>query len=66
MKFSNPAQIVDAKELSQVQKLSLLRQWEQDLRAQMTASREGMGPSSPNPVPELLREVRELLRNLEG
>jgi len=64
MKFSNPAQIMDAGELTREQKVTFLKQWEQDLREQMTASREGMRPPTPNPVPELLREVRELLRKM--
>jgi hypothetical protein len=62
--FGRPDEIGSATNLSREQKIKLLRDWEQDLRQQMTASREGMEPIEPNPVPELLRAVLVQLRDL--
>jgi len=62
--FGSPSEIGAATNLSLEQKVKLLREWEQDLRQQMTASREGMEPPEPNPVPELLRAVLVQLRDL--
>lgn len=61
--FASPSEIAAA-HLSPQQKIYLLRQWEQDLKQQMTASREGMTPPDPNRVPEMMRLVRDLLREL--
>jgi hypothetical protein len=63
-RFGSPIEIAVATNLSPERKIALLREWEQDLRQQMTASREGMAPPDPNPVPELLRAVLVQLRDL--
>ena len=63
--FGAPSEIGAATNLSLEQKVTLLREWEQDLRQQMTASREGMAPPNPNSVPELLRAVLVQLRDLD-
>jgi hypothetical protein len=63
-RFDSPNEIANALDLSREQKIGLLLQWEQDLRQQMTASREGMRPPEPNRAPETLRSVRALLRSL--
>ena len=62
--FGSPNEIGSATNLSVERKIKLLREWEQDLRQQMTASREGMEPPEPNPVPELLRAVLVQLKDL--
>jgi hypothetical protein len=64
--FTTPGEIADAPGLSMAQRIQLLRQWEQDLRQQMTATREGMAPPEPNRAPETLRTVRAWLRRLEA
>lgn len=62
--FVAPDDIFNAADLCPDEKILLLRQWEQDLRQQMIASREGMSPLEPNQVPDTLRRVRALVREL--
>ncbi len=61
----SPKEIAAATHLSREDKVGLLRQWERDLRQQMTATREGMKPPEPNLVPETLRKIGAPLRSLE-
>jgi len=61
--YSHPKDIVDAEDLSQQQKVKLLKQWEFDLRENLVASEENMTADN---VPEgqsaeLLRGVRKAL-----
>lgn len=64
--FATPEELAEATDLAIEQKIELLRQWEQDLRQQMTATREGMAPPEPIRAPETLRAVRALLTRLEA
>lgn len=64
--FTQPQEIFSAPDLSHHQKVELLRCWEQDLREQMTASREGMPKPDDNLGPETLQSVRAALRALGG
>ena len=64
--FATPAELAADPNLRDEQKIEILRQWEQDLRQQMTATREGMSPTEPIQAPETLRAVRALLRALEA
>jgi hypothetical protein len=63
--FAHPQEILSAEDLSQEQKVKLLRQWELDLRENLVASEENM--TAPNPEgqsAELLRGVRRALIDL--
>jgi hypothetical protein len=64
--FAQPQEIFSATDLSRHQKIELLRRWDQDLRQQMTASREGMPKPDDNLGPETLQTVRAALRALAG
>jgi hypothetical protein len=64
--FAQPQEIFSATDLSRHQKIELLRRWDQDLRQQMTASREGMPKPVDNLGPETLQTVRAALRALGG
>ena len=61
--YAHPTEILSAEDLSQQQKVKLLRQWEFDLRENLVASEENMTAET---VPEgqsaeLLRGVRKAL-----
>jgi hypothetical protein len=63
--FAHPREIIGSEDLSQQQKVKLLRQWELDLRENLVASEENM--TAPNPEghsAELLRGVRRALIDL--
>jgi len=63
--YRHPDEIVDSTELSQPQKVKLLRQWEFDLRENLVASEENMTASLPEGhSAELLRGVRKALLGL--
>jgi phage portal protein BeeE len=60
--FDHPNEIVGSAELSQPQKVKLLRQWELDLRENLVASEENMTAILPEgSSAELLRGVRKAL-----
>jgi hypothetical protein len=63
--FAHPTEIVSAEDLSQQQKVKLLRQWEFDLRENLVASEENMTATAPEgQSAELLRGVRKALMGL--
>ena len=63
--YAHPGDIAAAKDLSQQQKVKLLRQWEFDLRENLVASEENMTAASPEgSSAELLRDVRKTLMAL--
>jgi hypothetical protein len=63
--FAHPKEIVGAENLSQQQKVKLLRQWEFDLRENLVASEENMTAATPEGhSAELLRHVRSALIGL--
>jgi phage portal protein BeeE len=61
--FADPKDIIGAEDLSQQQKVKLLRQWEFDLRENLVASEENMtAETTPEGhSAELLRGVRKAL-----
>jgi hypothetical protein len=66
--FSHPREIMASAELSTEQKISLLNQWEIDLRELLVASEENMtipGATSEQ-TGELLRSVLSLRTSIEG
>jgi phage portal protein BeeE len=63
--YAHPTEIVSAEDLSQQQKVKLLRQWEFDLRENLVASEENMTNVAPEgQSAELLRGVRKALIGL--
>jgi hypothetical protein len=63
--FGHPKEIAGAEDLSQQQKVKLLRQWEFDLRENLVASEENMTATAPEGhSAELLRSVRHALIDL--
>jgi hypothetical protein len=63
--YAHPSEIVSAENLSQPQKVKLLRQWEFDLRENLVASEENMtAPAPEGHSAELLRGVRKALMGL--
>lgn len=63
--YAHPTEIVEAGNLSQQQKVKLLRQWEFDLRENLVASEENMTATLPEGhSAELLRGVRKALISL--
>jgi hypothetical protein len=63
--YTTPSEIVAAEDLSQKQKVKLLRQWEFDLRENLVASEENMtAPAPEGHSAELLRGVRKALIGL--
>jgi hypothetical protein len=63
--YAQPTDIVSADDLSQQQKVKLLRQWEFDLRENLVASEENMtAPAPEGHSAELLRGVRKALLSL--
>ena len=55
--FRTPQAILEAPDLSEQQKIDLLKQWETDLRLLMVASEENMTGTAPGRTSELLRQV---------
>jgi hypothetical protein len=62
--FGRPEDILLAPDLSQDQKLTLLRQWETDLRLLMVASEENMTGPAPGRTAELLQSVHRAMNRL--
>jgi hypothetical protein len=63
--FAHPSDIVGSEDLSEKQKVKLLRQWEFDLRENLVASEENMIATLPEGhSAELLRNVRKALMSL--
>ncbi len=62
--FREPADILRAGDLTNEQKIALLRQWDADLRLQMVASEENMTGTAPGRTAELLQAVRQALARL--
>ncbi|HEY7688757.1 MAG TPA: hypothetical protein VH835_08695 [Dongiaceae bacterium] len=66
--FGTPADIVADADLDAMQKLTLLKQWEFDLRELMVATEENMpGPDKASgKSAELLQQVRRARASIEG
>jgi hypothetical protein len=63
--YAHPGDIAAADDLTQQQKVKLLRQWEFDLRENLVASEENMTAATPEgSSAELLRDVRKTLISL--
>jgi hypothetical protein len=62
--FKKPQAIVAAEDLTGEQKVTLLKQWETDLRLLMVASEENMTGDTPGRTAELLRAVLKALLEL--
>src|SRR5579885_678065 len=62
--FREPADILRAGDLTNEQKIALLRQWDADLRLQRVASEENMTGTAPGRTAELLQAVRQALARL--
>jgi hypothetical protein len=63
--FSHPRDVIQAKGLSDEDKKSILRRWEQDADALLRAGDEGMPVEQRSPG-ELLRAVHEAMQLLEA
>jgi len=62
--FRNPQEILDAKDLSEQQKVALLTQWDMDLRLKMVATEENMAGPGSDRTAELLQLVGQALGQL--
>jgi hypothetical protein len=64
--FAQPEEIFRATDLTEAQKIALLRQWDTDLRLLMVASEENMtGAPGPAGTPaELLQSVHKVMTRL--
>jgi hypothetical protein len=63
--FRQPEDILRAEDLSEAQKIALLRQWDTDLRLLMVASEENMTSSAaPGRTGELLQSVHKAMMRL--
>jgi hypothetical protein len=62
--FKKPQAIIDAEDLTGEQKVTLLKQWETDLRLLMVASEENMTGNTPGRTGELLQAVLKALLEL--
>jgi hypothetical protein len=63
--FGQPEDILRAEDLSNEQKVALLRQWDTDLRLLMVASEENMTASTaPGRTAELLQSVHQAMIRL--
>ena len=63
--FRRPEDILRAEDLSEAQKIALLRQWDTDLRLLMVASEENMTASTaPGRTAELLQSVHKAMMRL--
>jgi hypothetical protein len=65
--FDHPQAICDDKDLTDEQKIKLLKQWEYDLRELQVASEENMTPPvATGQTGELLQAVRQCLSSLRA
>jgi hypothetical protein len=63
--FGQPEDILRAVDLTEAQKVALLKQWDTDLRLLMVASEENMtGTAAPGRTAELLQSVHKVLTSL--
>jgi hypothetical protein len=66
--FKRPEDILSAADLTEAQKIALLKQWDTDLRLLMVASEENMtGTAAPAPgrtTAELLQSVHKVMTRL--
>jgi hypothetical protein len=63
--FDHPRAILDSADLSDDEKIRLLKEWELDLRGLQVASEENMfDENNPGATAELLRECRRALTRL--
>jgi hypothetical protein len=63
--FGQPEEILRATDLTEAQKIALLRQWDTDLRLLMVASEENMtGTAAPGRTAELLQSVHKAMTRL--
>ncbi|HEY2111611.1 MAG TPA: hypothetical protein VGH25_07770 [Dongiaceae bacterium] len=63
--FKRPEDILGAADLSEAQKIALLKQWDTDLRLLMVASEENMtGTAAPGRTAELLQSVHKAMTRL--
>lgn len=64
--FGRPEDILSAADLTEAQKVTLLKQWDTDLRLLMVASEENMtGPAAPGrTTAELLQSVHKVMTRL--
>jgi hypothetical protein len=62
--FKKPQAIVEAEDLTGEQKVTLLKQWETDLRLLMVATEENMTGDTPGRTAESLRAVLKALLEL--
>lgn len=60
--FASPAQVVRDEQLSQEQKIQILRRWDNDARQLLTAQSEGM--QSADSGSTVLKQVQEALAAL--
>ena len=64
--FRHPREIQEAQDLSRDEKITLLRQWDADMRLIMIAAEENMTGTASGSPGELLREIRDSLRRLDA
>lgn len=63
--FKRPEDILGAADLTEAQKIALLKQWDTDLRLLMVASEENMtGTAAPGRTAELLQSVHKVMTRL--
>jgi hypothetical protein len=63
--FGRPEDILSAADLTEAQKIALLKQWDTDLRLLMVASEENMtGTTAPGRTAELLQSVHKVMNRL--
>jgi hypothetical protein len=62
--FRSPLEIVEAADLTEQQKIALLKQWDTDLRLKMVASEENMAGTGSDRTAELLQSVQQSLTRL--
>ena len=58
--FSTPDEVVSASELTDGQKLEILRQWETDIRLMAVAEEENMPGLQPVPLDRILKAIESL------
>lgn len=59
--FQRPAELLEADDIGEAEKIRLLRQWETDLRALLVASEENMSGDGQGWAAERLRQVHGAL-----
>ena len=62
--FQTPSELFNARDLSDEEKIYLLKQWDTDLRLLMVASEENMPGTQPGKTAELLQSVHQKLEEL--